>query len=130
MATINNLKEARIKKLDQLHQLDINPYPAKCFRKNTIKEARDLMGKEVVLTGRVMGIRGHGKILFNDLIDESGKIQLLFKSDILDKKSFSLLELIDIGDFLSVTGIVGKKQAGEITVTVSLFQIITKSVTP
>src|SRR5579859_521807 len=76
-----------------------------------------------------MGMRGHGAILFGDLRDESGIIQLFFREDKI-KKEYGLLKLIDTGDFLAVAGEVIKTKAGEITVEVSEFQLLSKSIRP
>lgn len=119
----------RKKKIEELKKLGVNPYPSKSSRKNLIKEARDMMGKDVCIAGRITAQRGHGKIAFYDLKDESGKIQLLLKEDSLGKK-YELTKLLDVGDFLEVTGEVTKTQSGEITVNVSDLKILTKAVRP
>lgn len=130
MATIDTLKKIRLDKLETLKKQGINPYPATSRRENTIADARELMGKSVAVVGRVRGIRGHGKIMFADISDASGKIQLVLKSDIITTEAFSLLPSVDIGDFLSVQGSVDKTEAGEISIFVSDFQMISKSLRP
>lgn len=130
MATIDTLKKIRLDKLETLKKQGINPYPATSRRENTIADARELMGKSVAVVGRVRGIRGHGKIMFADISDASGKIQLVLKSDIVTTEAFSLLPSVDIGDFLSVQGSVDKTEAGEISIFVSDFQMISKSLRP
>ncbi len=129
MVTIDELKKTRLEKLEALKKRGVDPYPGKALRKQTIKEARSSRG-EVSVAGRVVGLRGHGKIVFTDLTDETGKIQLVFKADSLDQKIYSFLEFIDIGDFLDVQGEVGKTQAGEVSVFAKNFQIITKALRP
>lgn len=130
MSTIDQLKQARIEKLKKLQQKNINPYPSVVERKQTISQARSMEGKEVFVVGRVMTFRGHGKLIFSDLIDETGKIQIAFKADLLSKEDFSLIELADIGDFLEISGKVGKTIAGEITIFANRLKIITKSLHP
>jgi lysyl-tRNA synthetase class 2 len=130
MATIDLLRKERIRKLEALKKHGIDPYPATCQRNQTIIEARKMEGKSVAVTGRIMNVRGHGKLVFADLYDESGKIQVAFKADLLKKESFSLLSLIDVGDFLAVSGKVGETTAGETTVFADDFQLITKSLRP
>lgn len=130
MAPIDQLKEIRLKKLKKLQSLGLNPYPPTVLRKETTVEARTKLGQNVSITGRIIGIRGHGKLIFCDLLDFTGKIQIAFKKDILNKESFALLEYLDVGDFLSVQGKVGKTIALEITVFVVDFQIISKSLLP
>lgn len=77
-----------------------------------------------------MAIRGHGGSSFVDLVDESGRIQLFFSKDKLPKTSYQLLALLDIGDFIQVEGKVDKTQAGEITIFISDFKLLTKSLRP
>lgn len=133
MATrLDNIREERIKKLEELKKLHINPFAAKINLKGKlikIADARDKHDIDVLVAGRVMGMRGHGAILFGDIKDESGTIQLFFKEDVL-KEKYPALKLIDTGDFLAVAGKVMKTQAGEITVEVKDFQLLTKSIRP
>lgn len=110
--------------------MGIDPYPAKTKRTHTATASLKSKGKEVAVAGRVMSIRGHGAIQFFDLVDQSGKIQLVFKKDLLSAISYKLLALLDIGDFLSASGEVFQTQAGEISILVKDFQILSKSVRP
>jgi len=130
MATIDELKKVRINKLEALRKMGINPYPASVKRDHIIADGLNKLGSTVALTGRITGIRGHGKIVFMDLVDMSGKIQVVLKADELLKGSIPLISLVDIGDFISVQGKVGTTQAGEISVFANDFQIITKAVRP
>lgn len=130
MPTIDELIKARQDKLKALKKLGVDPYPATVVRKQTIAEARKMDGLEAAVTGRVTGLRGHGKIVFADLVDASGKIQAVFKADEIKASAFSILEQADLGDFLAVQGKVGKTQAGEISIFVHDLQIIAKSQRP
>lgn len=130
MATLDELIKIRLEKAQKLRKLGVDPYPAVVRREHTIASARAMDGKKVEVAGRIMGIRGHGKIFFLDIVDESGKIQVVLKADACDAASFRLVELLDIGDFVSVQGHVGKTQAGELTVFADSFQIITKTLRP
>jgi len=133
MATrLDTIREERIKKLGDFKKLHINPYPSKITldgKHTKISDARKSEGKELMVAGRVMGMRGHGAIIFGDLRDESGQIQTFFKEDNL-KEKYKELKLVDTGDFLAVKGKIIKTQAGEITVEVSEFQLLTKSIRP
>lgn len=130
MPTIQDLRQTRIDKLTALKEQGINPYPATVRRDQTIAQIREQDGVAAAITGRVRGLRGHGKIMFADFSDATGKVQLVFKKDALPEATFALLPSLDIGDFLSVQGTVGKTQAGEVSVFVSDFQIISKSLRP
>jgi lysyl-tRNA synthetase, class II len=130
MPTIDELKKTRIEKLEKLKKLGIDPYPSVVHRDQTIEESRRMEGKKVVTAGRIVGLRGHGKIFFADLTDENGKIQMVVKSDTADEQSLELMQCLDIGDFVSVKGLVGKTQAGEMSVFAQKVGILTKAVLP
>ena len=127
---IDQLKNIRLQKLKEIKKLKIDPFPARCQRKETISQALKMMNKDVSVAGRLMAIRGHGAIQFMDLVDESGKIQLVFKKEKLSILHSQLSILLDIGDFLAAQGEVFKTQAGEISVLVKDFQLLTKSLRP
>ena len=127
---LDSLQKERIKKLNNIKRLGINPYPAKFDRKNTIEEARKKLGRKVTIAGRIRSLRPHGKITFADLEDASGKIQLLFRQDSLKGEEYDLLPNLDIGDFIGVKGEIIKTNAGEITVDVNDFTVLTKSLRP
>lgn len=129
---LDTLREVRTKKLEKLKALGINPYPSKITLKEKlikISEARGSLEKEVLCAGRIWSTRGHGAVTFMDLKDDSGIIQVLFQKKTLSK-DYELLDLFDTGDFLAVTGKVIKTQAGELTIDVSNFQLLTKSIRP
>lgn len=130
MEPIENLKKVRLEKLEKIKNLGVNPYPSK-FDRLSISTARKKALSEVVkVAGRVMSFRGHGKLVFADLVDESGKIQLLFKFDILGEEKIKFLELLDAGDFIGVEGKLFNTQAGELTVEVANYTLLTKSLRP
>lgn len=130
MATIDALRKTRIEKLEKIKKLGLNPYPAEVDIDSTILEAREKLEKNVKIAGRLMALRGHGKIIFADLKEDKAKIQLAFKKDQLKDEHFSLIQLLDLGDFISVAGRVGKTQAGEITVFVEKLAILAKALRP
>ena len=130
MATIDDLIKIRKEKLETLKKKGIDPYPATVTRDHTLAQARNNEGKQVSVTGRIMGLRGHGKIVFADLVDESGKIQLVLKTDILEPQSAEIVGLLDIGDFVETKGTVQKTQAGELSVFTKTLRIIAKALRP
>jgi lysyl-tRNA synthetase class 2 len=130
MSTLDSLRQERIKKRQLLEQKGLNPYPAFTKKRNAIIDARKMMDQRVNIVGRIASMRGHGKLVFVDLNDESGKIQLMLKQDVLHQKSFDLLKLIDVGDFLYVSGSITKSIRGEISILVQSFEIISKSIRP
>ncbi|MFA6361491.1 MAG: OB-fold nucleic acid binding domain-containing protein, partial [Candidatus Shapirobacteria bacterium] len=127
---LNELQKQRLDKLTKIKDLKINPYPQpNLSKKSTISVARESLDKSVLIAGRLMSLRGHGKILFADLHDQTGKIQLFFQEKILGEK-MNLTKLLDLGDIISVSGDIFKTQAGEITVNVSQFEILVKNIRP
>lgn len=127
---LEELRKIRLQKLEKIKKLGINPYPARCERKQTIAQALKMMGKKAAVAGRIMSMRGHGGIQFFDLRDESGKIQLVFKKEKLNTQNSQLLSLLDIGDFIDAQGKVFKTEAGETSVLVEDFHLLTKSLRP
>ena len=130
MAAIGNLRKIRLEKLKKIREFGIDPYPATSGRKQTIAQARKMMGKKVAVAGRIMAIRGHGGIQFFDLCDESGTIQLVLKKDNLSPIAYRLSQLLDIGDFIDASGKIFKTKAGETSVLVKNFHLLTKSIRP
>jgi len=124
------LRKVRLEKLEKIKKLGVNPYPAQSIKKQTNAQALKMLGKKVAVAGRIRGIRGHGAICFFDLQDASGKIQLVFRKDKLSSLENKLLALLDIGDFIDAQGKVAKTEAGEISVLVSSFHLLAKSLRP
>ena len=125
----DQIEKIRIDNLNKLKELGINPYPSKIDIKGdlvSLKSALGMEGKEVLVAGRLWSVRTHGQIAFFDLKDDKTKLQLFFQKDKL-KKKFDLLKLFDQGDFVAVVGKIGKTIAGEISLFVDDFQILSKS---
>ena len=130
MEPLEKLKKTRREKLAKINQLKVDPFPSVSNKKHTVDESLKANGKKVQTAGRIMGIRGHGGSSFADLVDESGKIQLFFSKDKISNLNAKLLALLDIGDFIEVSGKVGKTQAGQTTIFVEDFKLLTKSLRP
>ena len=127
---LDEIRKVRIEKLEKLQEKGINPYPSTVAGKPLpISDAQSKMGKKVGAVGRVMGWRRHGNVVFSDLKDESGQIQLWFQKDNI-KKNYELVKLLDIGDFIYAEGEVTKTKAGETSIDVSKVQLLTKSIRP
>ena len=134
MATLKELRDERLRKLDDLKALGVNPYPAASHRTHMADGIAEnfvkLEGKPVTVVGRIVSIRKFGQIAFIVLKDSSGEIQIFLNkknitldaSTLTDKQrqqgrvGFKQLPLLDTGDFLEVSGLVIKTQTGEISV--------------
>lgn len=112
---IEEIIKIRKEKLKKLSDLGLSGFPA--WDRNWKK------------AGRLMSIRGHGKLIFADLVNQAGKQQISFKADKLGKL-WELVELLDIGDFVGISGEDYVTAAGEPTIEVEDFAILTKSLRP
>jgi lysyl-tRNA synthetase, class II len=141
MATLKELRAERLRKLDELKQVGLNPYPAKAERTHNLaaisERFDDLNGQDTSVVGRVMNIRKFGKIAFVVIRDQSGQIQLFLdqsKVTTLDTArgliGFEQLPLLDSGDFIGAKGKIIKTQTGEVSVEVSELSLLSKSLRP
>jgi lysyl-tRNA synthetase, class II len=129
----------RREKLVKLRALGINPYPADLFPVDSnSKEIKDdfTEGKQVVIAGRLMVINIQGKASFGQLQDGEGRIQLYFNRDEIcageDKSLYNnfFKKLLDLGDFVGITGTLFTTQVGEKTVMVKEFKLLSKALKP
>lgn len=141
MATLQDYRNERLRKLETLRQLGVEPYPAKSERTHTCAEVLskydELAGKKVVVAGRVASIRSFGKLAFIKLRDQSGDVQLYLQRDdvaeldaargVLGMKQ---LKLLDTGDFIEAKGVMTTTQTGEKSVGVRELRLLTKSLRP
>ncbi len=130
MSRLQDTKDQRIEKLEKLKSLGVNPFAHRFDKKHLISKSRELLEKETQTAGRVMAVRGHGALVFMDLLDETGKIQLILRQDNLDKKDSEIVALIDIGDFVGVSGKVIESKSKEISIDVESLTLLTKSIRP
>ena len=129
----------RREKLQTLEKMGINAFPAEEYTitetTKTIKQ--DFVeGKKVTIAGRLMSRRIQGKASFAELQDSEGKIQVYFNRDEIcsgeDKTLYNEVykHLLDIGDIIGIEGELFNTQVGEMTVKVTNFKILTKSLRP
>ncbi|MCK5084836.1 MAG: lysine--tRNA ligase, partial [Candidatus Pacebacteria bacterium] len=133
---INELKQARLEKLENIKKAGIAPYPAKCERTHMIKKALDNFDnfskteKVLILTGRIRTIRAHGGLTFANIEDQGGQIQLFFRKDEIGEEDYKMLKNLDIGDFIQVEGTLFTTKKEEQTLKVKNYKILTKSLLP
>lgn len=137
MASIEEIRTIRLQKLETLKQAGMNPYPAKVPRDFCLADARanfaeyEKSQKSVSLTGRIMAIRGQGAIMFLVLDDGKSTFQAVVKKDTLQENLFKLLvDAVDIGDIISVTGTFFVTQKGEQSILVLSWTMASKSLLP
>lgn len=130
-----------MEKAESLRALGLNPYPSKCGRTHysgdIISNFESLDGSTATIAGRLMSWRAQGALVFAHVQDQTGRLQLFMKRDLLAETSpekgtlgFKDLHLVDLGDFVEVTGRVLRTQRGEISIQPSEFRMLAKSIRP
>jgi len=137
MSSIDEIRDAKIKKLELLKKKGVNPYPALSKREMTLKSIVDSFDnlekskKTKWIGGRVMSIRGQGAIVFITLNDGTGLFQGLLKRDILGNEKFDFFnKVVDMGDFIEVSGGFFTTKRGEKTIEVKDWIMLSKSLLP
>ena len=138
MASLEEIREGRLKKLETLKKASIDPYPAKTERdfeiEELIKGFENLQkeNKSVTIAGRVMALRLQGAITFVDLFDGTGKFQILLKrgENVPEKKFDLFTETVDIGDFIQFSGTLFVTKREEKTLQASAWKMLAKSLRP
>ncbi len=137
MATIDELRKIRLKKLETFKKAGISVYPEKTKRTHKIAEAledfTDLsrLKKELILVGRIKSLRGHGGATFFDIEDGTAKIQAFFRKDRIGEKGYQFfLDNFDIGDFVEIRGVLFQTKKGEKTIEAVDCKILAKGLKP
>lgn len=133
--TEKELMEVRKNKLKKIEELGFSAYPSesrKEYDNTRIKEIYTefvASGQEITAAGRITAMRGHGKLVFADIEDESGKIQIILKADVL-KKHFDLVPLLDLADIVEVSGRVVLTKSEEISIEAKEIKMLSKALRP
>ena len=134
--------EERIRKLNELKALGLNPYTHKFedhekrIQSSKLKEKYSKLkeeekSKEIeILAGRIMTKRSFGKLAFCELQDLSGTIQLIFQKGETPEESMDIFKKMDAGDIVGVKGNPTRTKTGAISILVQNFEILTKSIYP
>jgi len=137
MATIDEIKKERLKKLERIRNSGVLAYPAQSKRTHTAEEAgKDFIKlskaeKEIILVGRIRAIRGHGGSTFINIEDGTGSFQAYLKKDRVGEKSYDFfLENFDVGDFAQLRGVLFTTKKGEKTLGVADYKMLAKSLLP
>lgn len=133
----NIYRETRLKKVDELRELGLDPYPyhfdkshdaAALQQQYQLIEKGEETADQVRIAGRIMSIRNSG--MFIDLQDASGRIQVFSHKDFLNQEQIQILGLLDLGDIIGVTGFIRKTPRGELTVNAQTIQVLSKALLP
>ena len=129
-------RDVRLQRLHTLRERGVNPYPNRVARSHTIAEAlqhfEEWQGEEHILTlvGRIRLMRDMGKAAFAHIEDGTGRIQLYFRINDLGEEAFQSLKLLDIGDFIQVSGFLFRTRTQERTLHVRELRLLSKSLRP
>jgi lysyl-tRNA synthetase class 2 len=136
MAEHQDTQSIRIEKLAKLRALGVNPYPyrfAFTHRAEDLQREGDALaaaGTEVVLAGRLMAVRRQGKAAFAHLKDNHQRIQIYLRQDEVGADAFAAFDLVDLGDYLGVTGAMMRTKTGEMTLRVKRYELLSKAIRP
>jgi lysyl-tRNA synthetase class 2 len=126
----------RLQRLQTLREQGINPYPNTVERTHTIAEVLqhfdEWQGPEgsFTLVGRIRLMREMGKIAFAHIEDGTGRIQVYFRINDIGEDAYRALKLLDIGDFIQVSGFLFLTRTGERTLHVRSYRLLSKSLRP
>ena len=140
MEEINELIEQRIRKLDEMRQSGMEPFGGVFYADDHALDLQNKFGplsKEDLeanpvtcsLAGRVIMMRDFGKAAFAHIQDATGRIQVYFRKDILGEP-YKIIKKLDIGDIIGLKGKLFRTRTNELTVEVTDFQFLTKSLRP
>ena len=141
---LSQVRRHRREKLDALREKGLEPYAYVYDRSHVARDAVDLFeqeeaegslneqgqGTKVAVAGRMLSYRSHGKSAFGHVEDRSGQIQVYFRKNVLGDESFEVLDLLDLGDWIGVEGVLFRTRTGETTIQVQEWTVLAKSLTP
>lgn len=132
MEETNSLIEQRKAKLAALRAKGIDPFRNKFTPGEKCAEARAnyVEGREVSVAGRVSAHRDMGKSMFIDVRDQSGRIQAYAQKNVLGEEQFDIFRHLDLGDFIGACGTLFTTKTGEISIKLTSFTILSKSLRP
>ncbi len=140
MEEINDLIEQRLKKLNDIREIGIDPYGGKfepevtaSYLKTTYasasKEQLEAIPAAASTAGRIISMRDFGKGCFATIQDATERIQVFFSKGVLNEK-YALIKKLDIGDIIGVSGRLFRTRTEELTIEVQDFELLTKSLRP
>lgn len=123
--------EVRLEKINEIKKTGI-AFKEKFDRTHSVEQARNLTdGEKCKVAGRIVGKRGFGKLMFLDLYDIDGKIQIELTQNNLGEERFAYVKkFLDMGDFAGVTGEIFHTKVGELTIRANDFELLSKALRP
>lgn len=137
MAFLDEIRVERLRKADLLRQQGIDPYPAESYRTHEnatfLGSFDSLVSSQEIVTiaGRIMALRDQGGIIFFDLFDGTVRVQILLKKDDIGDEEYNLfMEVVDIGDFVEITGTAFTTKRGMNSLLAKSWRMLAKSIRP
>ena len=139
---LSRVMKTRLEKLEALKARGVEPFAYSCdvtqfaapstAAFEAAEGSDEAAGSEVSgrWAGRMVGFRSHGRSAFADLEDRSGRIQVYFRRNVLGADAFSLLDLLDLGDWIGVEGSLFRTRMGQVTIQADGFELLCKSLRP
>ena len=137
----NQYREVRLEKLGKLKALGLDVWPRKAERSHGISDVIDGFGSHdgpaleatphtVSVMGRIVAYRDSGKTAFLNISEGGQKLQVYMRKDALGETDWEVVRLLDMGDFISVTGTLMRTKTGELTVRAAHIQFLSKALLP
>ena len=129
----NSIINEKIKKVEELKEMGIEPYGRKYEKKDDICEINkyDETSDRVFKTaGRITAFRRMGKNGFGHLQDPTGKLQYYVKKDEVGEEEYEVYKKLGVGDFIGIEGTLFRTKTGELTLRASSFEVLSKNIRP
>ena len=136
---LEELERQRLAKIEALRASGVDPYPVRYDRTHTAAEIHERFGgiepaaatgEHASVAGRLMLKRPQGKLIFAQLQDAGGRIQLFVEKKGLGEEAYERFEQLDLGDWVGAGGEVIKTKRGELSVRVEEFTLLSKAIRP
>ena len=141
MDELNEQRQQRIKKLELLREAGVAPYGSRFEVKDRAGQLLQLHGEKTketleqekvscTVAGRVVALRRFGKAGFAVLQDGSDRLQVYLKKDLLSEQAYTVVEQLDLGDWIGVTGTLFRTKTNEFTIEVHQLTFLSKALRP
>ncbi|MGH7163902.1 MAG: lysine--tRNA ligase [Nitrospiraceae bacterium] len=141
MDELNDQRQQRIKKLEELRSLGVNPFGTRFEATDRAGQLIQLHGKKTKeelertaircrIAGRIVALRRFGKAAFAVLQDGADRLQVYLKKDTLGEHAYRICEALDVGDWIGVSGLLFRTKTDEFTVDVRELTFLSKALRP
>jgi len=133
--SLQEIIKFRLEKLDRIKSSGINPYAYNFSKRDSIKSLNqkgdDGVGEKVITAGRMVSFRKMGKASFTHIQDDSGKIQIYLKNDLLPESIYdNIVRNLDLGDIIGCTGNLFITKMGELSIKADNINLLSKNIRP